>query len=188
MNTTLNKIRDKSPCVDGWTKLLKYLGKTRADDAPLSIKTVLESNGLNDALWCLRAVEGRDKEIRLLAVKYARAVQHLMTPQSVRLLDVAESYANGQATLGELPKARGAAWDSVRAAGGACATRAAWAAARGAYWIDSVARYARDAARLVEAKLAGANAAKAARSATKAQQTQDLLDLCNQLEKTCTSH
>ena len=131
MYTTLNKIRDKSPCVDGWAKLLKYLGKTQADDAPLAIKTVLESNGLYDALWCLRADEGRDKEIRLLAVKYARAVQNLMAPQSVRLLDVvAESYANGQTTSEELDKA----WDAARAADCDATARAAARAAREAAW------------------------------------------------------
>lgn len=34
LTTTLNAIRSASPCHDGWTKLLKHLGKTAADDAP----------------------------------------------------------------------------------------------------------------------------------------------------------
>jgi hypothetical protein len=50
MFTTLNKIRAKSPCSEGWTKLLAHLGKTKADDAPISITTILDSNGLDDAL------------------------------------------------------------------------------------------------------------------------------------------
>ncbi len=79
MNTTLNKIREHSPCACGWSKLLKHLGKKQADDEPLSIDTILDSNGLDDALWCLRAVEGHDKEIRLFAVWCARRVQHLLT-------------------------------------------------------------------------------------------------------------
>ena len=117
MKTTLNKIREHSPCRDGWEKLLTYLGKTKADDEPLSIKTVIESNGLDDALWCLRAVEGHDRDIRLYAVWCARQVQHLMTDQrSLDALDVAERFANGQATEEELGAARDAAWAATRAA------------------------------------------------------------------------
>jgi hypothetical protein len=32
MKTTLNKIRACSPCESGWETLLKFLGKTKADD------------------------------------------------------------------------------------------------------------------------------------------------------------
>lgn len=52
--TTLNQIRSHSPCADGWAKLLKHLNKTGPDDKPLSLLTVLNSNGLDDAIWCLR--------------------------------------------------------------------------------------------------------------------------------------
>jgi hypothetical protein len=67
MKTTLNAIREHSPCTTGWSKLLKNIGKTKADDEPLAITTILESNGLEDALWCLRAIDGHEKEIRLFA-------------------------------------------------------------------------------------------------------------------------
>jgi hypothetical protein len=56
MKTNLNKIREHGPCASGWSKLLTHMGKTKADDEPLSIATIVESNGLDDALWCLRAV------------------------------------------------------------------------------------------------------------------------------------
>ena len=123
MQTTLNAIRSHSPCVEGWSKLLAFLGKTKADDELLSILTVLESNGLDDALWCLRAVTGHDRDIRLYAVWCARQVQHLMTDQrSINALDVAERFANEQTTVGELAAARDAAWAAARAA----AWDAAW--------------------------------------------------------------
>ena len=110
MKTTLNKIRDQSPCADGWAKLLKSLNKTKADDDPVLLVQILDSNGLDDALWCLRAVTGRDKEIRLYAVWCARQVQNLMTDQhSLVALDIAESFANGKATREELYAARAAA-------------------------------------------------------------------------------
>lgn len=51
--TTLNAIRKQGPCEDGWSTLLSFLGKTKADDEPLSVKTILESNGLIEALWVL---------------------------------------------------------------------------------------------------------------------------------------
>jgi hypothetical protein len=141
MITTLNQIRAHHPCEDGWRKLLAHLGKTQADDEPLAITTILDSNGLDDALWCLRAVEGRDREIRLYAVWCARQVQHLMTdPRSIAALDIAERFANGEATQAELGAARDAAWyaaryearGTARAAAGDAAGYAASAAARDA--------------------------------------------------------
>jgi len=111
ITTTLNKIRDHKPCEDGWEKLLKYLGKTSADDEPLPLLTILDSNGLDDTLWCLRTVPEHNKEWRLFAVWCARKVQHLMKdPRSLAALDVAERYAEGRATDNELKTARAAAW------------------------------------------------------------------------------
>ena len=95
MKTTLNAIREHAPCADGWKKLLGNLGKSSADDEPLSLLTILDSNGLDDAIWCLRAATGHDKEIRLFAVWCARKVQHLMTaPVFINAMDVAERFAN----------------------------------------------------------------------------------------------
>ena len=130
MKTTLNAIRDHHPCADGWKKLLANLGKTAADDDPLSLITILDSNGIDDALWCLRAVYDHDKEIRLFAVWCARQVRHLMTDQrSVAALDVAERFANGDATKEELDAAEAAAWAASGYAAMTAAGAAAWAAA-----------------------------------------------------------
>lgn len=51
--TTLAVIRAAFPCEDGWKRLLTSLGKTAADDDPLHLLTVLDSNGLDDTLWVL---------------------------------------------------------------------------------------------------------------------------------------
>jgi hypothetical protein len=126
ITTTLNKIRDHSPCQEGWGKLLKHLGKTKADDEPLPFAVIVESNGIEDALWCCRSAPEYDKEWRLFAVWCARQVKHLMTdPRSVAALDIAERFANGEATTRELA----AAWDAAGAAAGAAAWDAAGAAA-----------------------------------------------------------
>jgi len=131
MYTTLNKIRACEPGADRGTKLLESLGKAKAGDKPLNIKAILESNGLDDALWCLRAVEGKDKEIRLYAVWCARQVQHLMTDQrSLDALDVAERFAHGLASEEELRIARGDAWAASSETSSVMDQAAAWATSR----------------------------------------------------------
>ena len=157
ITTTLNAIRAHSPCVDGWKKLLTHLGKTQADDEPLAFSTILDSNGLADALWCCRAAPEHAKEWRLFAVWCARQVQHLMTdPRSLTALDVAERHAHGLATDAEL----GAARDAARGA--------AWVAAGDAAWVvaeDAARAAARDAARAAAGGAAWAAARDAARDA-----------------------
>jgi hypothetical protein len=137
--TTLNKIREHRPCQDGWEKLLRNLGKTQADDEPISIIAILESNGIDDALWCLRAFDDVDKDARLFAVWCARQVQHLMTdPRSIAAIDVAERYVNCDANGAELSAAWAAANAAASSAANAAASSAAWAAAsdaaRAAAW------------------------------------------------------
>ena len=165
MKTTLNKIKEHSPCEDGWKKLLSSLNKTEADDEELSLLTILESNGLNDALWALQTVDGFEKEIRLMACDFAQRVVHLMKDaRSVTAIKVARNYANGLATIEELNAARAAAWAAATAAAWA-ARAAAWAAAgdavRAAAWAADAARFAwaADAARFAWAADAARDAA-----------------------------
>ena len=154
LTTTLNAIRDQDPCVDGWQELLAYLGKTGPDDEPLTFATILDSNGVDNALWALRCVTGHDRAIRHYAVWCARQVQHLMMdPRSVEALDVADRYADGLATDEELSAAwaalaaaeaaalaaaqaaaEAASLAAAQAAAQAAAEDAAWAAAQAAAW------------------------------------------------------
>ena len=90
-------------------------------------------------IWLLVNSENEvtDRELRLIAVKCARQVQHLMKDErSINALDVAERFANGEATQEEL----NAAWDAARAAGDA-----AWAAAWAAAWEAARAARAKQA-------------------------------------------
>lgn len=144
ITTTLNRIRAHGPCKDGWEKLLKHLGKTKADDEPLPFSVILKSNGIDDALWCCRAEPQYAREWRLFAVWCARQVQRLMTDQrSIDALDVAERHANGQATDAELAMAQAAALDAelytAEAAAWDAAWAAAWNAARDAVWASAEA-------------------------------------------------
>lgn len=114
-----------------------------------------------DKIWAFTR-EGitDDKTLRLFAVGCARRVQHLMTDQrSLDALDVAERYANGNATKDELNAAMAAAMDAAmaaaraaaraasryasryaaRAAAMAAAWDAAWNASRYAAWAAAMA-------------------------------------------------
>ena len=153
--TTLNKIREHSPCCRGWEKLLTSLGKTKADEEPLSFKSILDSNGLDDAIWALRSIDV--PEVRLFAVRCVRQIQHLLTDErSLHALDVSEAYAVGEATKDELSAAWDAAWDAAWYAARAAARDAAWYAARDA---------ARDAAEAAAEAAAWYAAEAAARDA-----------------------
>lgn len=116
IHTTLNRIREHSPCEEGWAKLLRHLGKTQADDEPFPFVTVLDSNGLDDALWCLRAEPQHAALWRLYAVGCLRGAQRQMA--------AAECYVHGPAS-DEAPTV--AAWART-----AVLDAAAWAAASGA--------------------------------------------------------
>ena len=126
------------------------------------MKTViaaLNRNGLDDALWALRAVDGHDREIRLYAVWCARRVKHLMTdPRSIDALAVAERYANGLATDEQLAAAR--------------------AAARGAVW----AAVSADAAAEAAAEAAAMAAVAASRAAERKAQAAELRRVCECIE------
>jgi hypothetical protein len=174
LHTTIKRLLTHTRGGGKWNqmrKLLRHLGKTEAeaeaDDAPLPLTTILDSNGLDYALWCLRAavdVERHTPEIRLYAVSCVRQVQHLLTdPRSLEALDVAERHAKGEATDAELAAAWDAAWRAARdaqatakvdakawvyAAKAAAATAARDAAGSGMpHEVAAVARAAREAAR-----------------------------------------
>ena len=178
MKTTLNMLRnqDPKPCSEGWVKLLKHLGKTKADDDELPILIIIDSNGIDDAIWALRAVPARDREIRLFSIWCARQVQHLLADQrSIDALDVAERYANGAASKDDLASARAAARAAYAAA---YAARAAYAAAYAAD-VAYAAAYAADAA----AYAADVAARAAARDSARAAQKQKLIEICLECEK-----
>ena len=149
---TLNKIRAHSPCESGWKKLLKAKAGVGMD-AEFPLSDVLDSNGLDDTLWCMRCLPEHESLWRLYAVWCARQVQHLMKDKrSIDALDVAERYARGLATDAKLYAACNAARDAWGAyaaeaaawAAGAAARNAACNAAEAAAWAAGAA--ARNAA------------------------------------------
>ncbi|WP_309601199.1 hypothetical protein [Burkholderia multivorans] len=168
---TLAALRKAGACYDGYNKLVRSLkGQPFTDedagresyirfrhDADIPLLDILKSNGLDDALWSLRCVSGADRDIRLFAVWCARQVEHLMEDhRSKDALNVAERFANGNASDEELAAAWVAARDAARDAAWAAARAAAWYAARDAAWAAAwaAAWYAAwDAAREAQAEM-----------------------------------
>jgi hypothetical protein len=158
-SVTLKQLRENGACAAGYNKVVSALKGVEYDcnkktyiryihDQAIPLAYIAETNGVDDALWCLRCNEQEwARDSRLFAVWCARQVQHLMTDQrSIDALDVAERFANGKASDSELAAALAAARDAARptALG---AAGAAMAAAWGATWGARVAAWgARDAA------------------------------------------
>lgn len=135
--TTLNRIRAAQPCREGWMKLLARLGKTAADDEPLPLLTILESNGLRDALWCLDADPALDRLKRHFQAWCAEQVLPLFEAErhdDARVRDQIAMLRRDNASDAELAAARTAARDAELAAASDAASAAAWAAASGAAW------------------------------------------------------
>ena len=129
--TTLAAIRAAHPCEDGWRKLLGHLGKTAADDESLPLLTVLDSNGLDDALWVLSKAMPDDRLARHFGAWCAEQVLHLFEagrPDDLRPRQAISVARDDGATAEQ----RAAAWTAARAAAGTAAEAAAWAAARAA--------------------------------------------------------
>ena len=181
-NVTLSALRKAGACVDGYNRLVRTLQglEFTCDDAkrrnwlkfvhedPVSIRTILDSNGIDDALWALRCIDNadNDKDVRLFAIWCARQVDHLMTDaRSTAALDVAERHAHGLATDDALD----AAWAAASAAADAAASAAVWDAAWAAAWAaaDAAASAAASAAAWSAAWAAADAAADAARDAQK---------------------
>ena len=165
--TTLAAIRAASPCEVGWRKLLGALGKTSADDEPLDLLTVLDSNGLDDALWVLSYAMPDDRLARHFQAWCAEQVLHLFEaerPDDARVRDQIAMLRNDEAddaaraAAGEAAWA--AAWAAARAAAGEAAWDAAWAAAG-----EAAGEAAGAAARAAAWAAAGEAAGAAARAA-----------------------
>ena len=168
MKTTLNTIRSHHPCKSGWEKLLNHLGKTKADDEPIDLITILESNGIQDAVWCLRCFEYDD--YRMFNADVAESVLHLFEskyPDDDRprkAIEAARDKSKSDAYIAAAYDAADAAADAADADAAAAAAAAADAATAAAdadaYAADAAAgAYAADVDAAAATATAAANAA-----------------------------
>jgi hypothetical protein len=155
ITTTLKAIRQHRPCglehgsTDGYQKLVKFLGKDYGDDTPIRFSQIVESNGADDAYWCLRALpEEYDNEVRLLLADVAERVLHIYEAEYPdckkprQAIEAARAFARREISKEELTTEMGvwaAAWGAAGAAWAArAAAGAAWAAAGAAFaWWDA---------------------------------------------------
>ena len=145
--TALARIRAAEPCQDGWTKLLAGLGKTAADDDHLALQTILDINGLDDALWVMSYAMPDDRLARHFQAWCAEQVLHMFEaerPDDPRVREQIAMLRNDAASNDDRAAAAAAAWDAAGDAAGAAAWAAAKDAAGAAAWAAAAAG-ARDA-------------------------------------------
>lgn len=144
--TTLNHIRDAHPCAEGWRRLRTYLGTDFSDDAPLDVLTVLDSNGLEDALWVVNTLPDK-KLAQHFQAWCAEQVLHIFEadrPNDIRVRDQITILRNDEASDEERDATRSAAEEAFWATRGGAAQEAANAAVGRVLW--TMVRAARRAA------------------------------------------
>ena len=138
IQTTFRKLHDAGACKERYRFLAKALGGIKAygRDTPITLLQILNINGLDDALWALRACPDSEKFAGLLACDYAEHVLPIFEtryPDDYRprkTIETSRKYVNGEATDAELSAARYAAWGVARDAAWDAARADAWAAER----------------------------------------------------------
>jgi hypothetical protein len=165
LTTTLELLKNHDPCTDGYLKLKKYLRKGFKKDSEINLLTILDSNGVEDCLWSLRAtIENCEKMARLIAADCAESVLYIYQDKKTNderpklAIQAARDFANGLIDISISSAARAAAcaaarddawhdsWYAARAAacaayGGAAGddARAAACAAGDAAWYAAYA-------------------------------------------------
>ena len=191
LTTTLDLLHKAGACTSGYKTLITALGAEYPHEKPIDLLTILDTNGLDDALWALCATaENCDMVARLMAAdfaeqvlpiwqKYSKDERPALAIQATRdfthgrvsrekraAAGAAAGYAAGDAAWSA---AWAAAWDAAWAAAGAAARSAAWAAAWAAAWYAARSA-AWDAAGDAAGAAAGAAAWAAAWAAAEARQ------------------
>jgi len=133
MKTTLNEIRKANPCESGWEKLLKGLGKTKADDEPLSLQRILEINDIDDACWVAEMVLGLKKELRLFAYSNALCVKKFIPKMELKEYNKVINTVN----LYVYDEIGASAWASASASARASAMPYALYYARASAWASA---------------------------------------------------
>jgi len=180
LHTTLALLHQHGACTNGYRKLVRHLGGSKAwpADRPIPLTTVLDSNGIDDAIWCLRAVlpeqeQERDRIARLFAADCAEAVLPLF--ERAFPLDARPRLAIEAARrLARDPSTAAATAGAAAAYAALAAADSAGVAAYAALAAADSAGAAADAA-LAAADSAGAAADAAARAAAAARSKQAAL-------------
>jgi len=139
LTVTFSELRKNGACPSGYRKLAKYKGGILkfGKRNPFPLLDILDSNGLDDALWSLRACEPAEERDRIDRLFACDCAEHVLVnfervfPSDNRprhAIEVSRRFASGQATLKELSAAWAASKDAGSAARTAGAALAAWSA------------------------------------------------------------
>ena len=134
--TTFNKLHEFNACTSGYQKLARSLGGVNkyGKDTPISLDKIIESNGLQDTIWSLRATTESSENLQIeFACRCAEHVLHFYE----------DKYPDDKRPQKAIETARVCITNKSPAA--EAAARAAWAAARDAAWAARAAGDARDA-------------------------------------------
>ena len=139
LQVTFNTLKRYHACQDRYSYLSKSLGgdEIYGLDTPINVLTILEHNGLGDAIWALRAtLQSSDKVCRLFSADCAESVLHIFEDEQLddmrprNAIQAARDFANGLISWSELKDAAWDAWDAsnLMTTGADLAAWAAWAA------------------------------------------------------------
>lgn len=115
ITTTLNDVKYKSRLPKKYFKeLLNSLGKTKPDNDTIAISYIAKTIGLEEAIRCCYHLNDHSRKWRLFSVSCVRRIEPLLGYKlSSDVIDVAERYANGNATNEELNKAWETIWREI---------------------------------------------------------------------------
>ncbi|MHB8413984.1 MAG: putative immunity protein [Acidiferrobacteraceae bacterium] len=159
--TTLSELRYHLPCDSGWRTLLASLHYDYPHDAPINLLHILESNGVQDTMWALRATRAPAQLRVAICADMAESVLPIWEryyPTDTRPHECID--ACRQFVLGTLPL------DQLRRTG--YRTYAAYAASAAASAASAAASAVHAAAAAAAAAYAAASAAYAASAAASA--------------------
>ena len=138
LTTTFKRLRKAGACTERY-KFLRHALKGIKDNEPINLLTILETNGLDDALWALCATaQNCERVARLMAADFAemvlpRCLKCYPNDDRPRLaIQAARDFANGLITADQLSAAESAAESAARSAAWSAALSAARSAAESA--------------------------------------------------------
>jgi len=129
MKTTFKTIKKFRPCENGWDTLKEY-HKPKSMEQEISIKEILKSNGIKDAVWALRCIDDKNT-VMLFCADVAESVLHIFTNKypddnrAGKCINAIREFVKGNINESELRAAAAAAYAACDAV---AATTAAYAA------------------------------------------------------------
>jgi hypothetical protein len=126
LHTTLAKCKENNACKEGYRKLVKTLGGVTkyGRNTPIPLDKIVESNGLDDALWTLRCLIELIEVSEKIVIEFTcRCAEHTLVnyeklyPHDMRPREAIE--AARRLITDKSESARSAAWSAARSAGSA---------------------------------------------------------------------